>query len=583
MIFTYFFEAKSIQRYLFRGDKLKDIIAASERLDTLIDDSKNSVLSYVLETGEIASDLHDPAQQSNSHLIRFIRVKGGAFYAYCHSEAPLLKLRASWTLLVQQLFPSLPFTDALTSAPTLQQAISTCHKKLAENKNIPLIEFPLASAITERCARTGGARVPALALVNSANKDESFDVDTELHRQAYQVWDMQNKAALQDKFTPPSLLGKIKYPVNLDKDFQFASKHTPLHKEAIKDLAIIHIDGNGLGIMLRELQQALGNATDDEYRQTFRGFSNALSTATQEAAQQATLWLYNTALSDAEKQSNTFLPMRPIVMGGDDITLLCRADLALEYSKRFCIAFKQSSQKALTAIFSQLKSQKSPVNPKIFLTASGGILYHKSGHPFTHSHHLVEGLCKTAKALSKKVDAKIGPAALSFYRLSNAVAANIEELIEQSQCFLQGDSLAKAGPNKKMRLGFNTYLVERDASGEACFNDLEDCIALSTHKHAAIGMAKWRNMASHLALGNKTEAERLYSRAIAISDNRQAANARLQGEVLQRFKPNNANASGWYWQNNIGELQTIINDLLVVEHFSGKQVGSVEHIPEAKI
>lgn len=35
----YLFEAKSIQSYLFRSGKLKEIISSSERLDFLVDDN----------------------------------------------------------------------------------------------------------------------------------------------------------------------------------------------------------------------------------------------------------------------------------------------------------------------------------------------------------------------------------------------------------------------------------------------------------------------------------------------------------------------------------------------------------------
>lgn len=581
MIFTYFFEAKSIQSYLFRTGKLKDVIAASERLDNLIDDTSTSLLSRVLETCQLSSDLHNHTQQNVNELIRFVRVKGGAFYASCSSEEPLLQLRSSWTLLLQQLFPSLEFIDAMTHAASLQGAIEAGQQKLAEDRNSPSIKFPLASAITDRCARTGCASVPISVLAAKAfplknDGDKTLDRDTELHRQAYQALGMKDDAALQDKFTPIGLKGKVKYPVNLDKDFQFGSKSLPVNREAIKDIALIHIDGNGLGIILRELQQALKDVTDDEYRKTFRAFSSALSLATQAAAQQATQWLYDAALTDEEKRNSVFIPMRPIVLGGDDITLLCRADLALEYSKRFCKAFKNTSEEALKLIHSQLKKQTT----KSYLTASGGILYHKAGHPFTHSHHLVEGLCLAAKSLSKKVGGNnIGPAALSFYRLSNAVSADVQQLIQQSQCFPLGDPADKI----QMNLGFNTYLVESESCGEPSFADIERCVALSNSSSAAVSMKKWRNIATQLAMGNKSEAKRLYSRAVEISRAKNSKQVDLEQKALHKVANYNDSFEQWYWSNADGQLQTVISDLLIIEHFSNKGQTDIGSMQEANI
>jgi hypothetical protein len=581
MIFTYLFEAKSIQAYLFKTGKLKDVIAASERLDNLIDDTETSLLSQVITSCELSSDLINPVQVNSNELIRFIRVKGGAFYAYCATEAPLLQLRSTWTLMLQQLFPSLEFTDALTKGERLQKAIQRGHKKLAEDRNTPLIHFPLTSAISERCPRTGSASVPISALASKASyfddNEQTMDIDTELHRQAYQALGMKNKAALQDKFTPQELINKVKYPADLEKDFQHASKSSTSNKDAIKDMAIIHIDGNGLGLILRKLQQSLENASDDQYRETFRQFSGALSDATQTAAQHATQWLYDFALTEEEKKAKTFIPMRPIVLGGDDITLLCRADLALEYSKRFCKAFKVSSEQALKTIFSKLKAD---INTKPYLTASGGILYNKAGHPLTHSHHLVEGLCATAKALTKKVDQDTGPAALAFFRLSNAVSTDVQQLIKQSQCFLLDDSQQ----NLQINLGLNRYLVERDDSGEVCFDDLEACVALSNKEDAPISMSKWRNIATQLALGNQSEADRLYHRALDISgSNKRPGQTASQQRALQTLSNDAADGVQWYWTREDGQLQTVIADLLIVNHFACSSSDAKDQVQETMV
>jgi hypothetical protein len=573
MIFAYLFEVKSIQAYLFKTGKLKDVIAASERLDSLVDDSKHSLLNQVLETCELFSDLHEDTAEGSESTIRFLRNKGGAFYAYSLTKEPLVQLRSAWTLLLQQLFPSLEFTDALTEAASLKTAIQLGHQKLAEDRNTPAIKFPIATAIHERCARTGSASVPISSLANRAvhteDKEQELDIDTELHRQAYQALDMRTNAALQEKFTPDGLKGHIAYPINLEKDFQFsASGYTEKNKEAIKDIAIIHIDGNGLGLILRELQQTLSSkaVSNDEYRLSFRQFSSALSTATQIAAQRATQWLYDNASytykAEGDTKERAYIPMRPIVLGGDDITLLCRADLALEYSKHFCREFKKASELALKPLYD--KYLTSSANLKPYLTASGGILYHKAGHPFTHSHSIVEELCTKAKTLTKKVDPNIGPAALSFFRLSNATTSNIEQLIRQSQCY----SLRENDTNTEINLGFNSYLVEKDdSSNETCFSDLENCIKISNDKQlkAPISMTKWRQMATQLSMSNKPEADRIYKRAVDICSSTQAE--KLQSDALKVLSKNADSFHQWYWTNS-GKLQSVIADLLVIDHFA---------------
>ncbi|MFA0704002.1 hypothetical protein AB4618_26400, partial [Vibrio sp. 10N.222.48.A8] len=110
-----------------------------------------------------------------------------------------------------------------------------------------------------------------------------LDVDTERHRQAYQNFELRRDAALQHRFTPESLRGEIGYPIDFEDEFEFADDSAVLNhqqRDAIKDMALIHIDGNGLGILLMKLKSALNNESERRFRQTYRAFSDTLNIAT---------------------------------------------------------------------------------------------------------------------------------------------------------------------------------------------------------------------------------------------------------------------------------------------------------------
>jgi hypothetical protein len=540
----------------------------------LIDDNERSVLYQVLHSAGLSSDLIETT--TDEQAIQFTRCKGGVFYAFCHHQAPLLTLRSLWTLTIQQLFPSLTFTDALAQGESITQVITQGQCQLIADRNNPGISWPLATAITARSKRTGAVKVPHTF---ADSHETEMDRDTDLRRQAYKNLGMQKGAALQDKFTPPALRGKVHYPANLDTEFQFAAPATTsANKEAIKDLALIHIDGNGLGILFHGLQAALKDQPDDRYCGVLRQFSTALTLATTHAAQEATQWLYETAAYQGDKSNGTtaltYLPMRPLVLGGDDVTLLCRADLALEYAKRFCLAFKQQSALALSDIYQQYLTT-STIKP--YLTASGGILFHKAKHPFTHSHKRVEELTLAAKQLTKRVDDNVGPAALAFFRLSAAVSISFSALREQVQLFNVQDKSTQ----QPMQLGYNAYLVESDSSaGEPCFDDLQHCINLANNP--PMSMAKWQQMAGQLALSNKTEADRIFERAIErCSDAKHVAN---QIDALKKL----ANCPDehfhqWYWQvptgPSSGQWQTVIADMLIVDHFTPVSTVPVDNSP----
>lgn len=547
---VYLFEAKSIQAYIFRSGKLKDLVAASERLDRLVDDTPHSTLNRVLQAAQLSSNLLDADMQVEGDIIGFTRCKGGAFYAFCHSVEPLQQLRSSWTLAVQQLFPGMEFVDALTSGADLPEAMERAHSLMAQARNTPGVKFPLATAVCRNANRTGMTAVPMTpAALREVRKDsdELVDVDTEHHRQAYRFLELR-KDTLLGKFTGGThdeggLPDNLKFPLDIEHFPAFQAQDT--EREVVRDLALIHVDGNGLGLLLRALQQQLAGQSTELYSRAFRQFSNALAKATEKAAAVATQWLY---MNSSSAQENGTLPMRPVVLGGDDITLLCQADLAIGYAEQFCSAFKQISENELAGLYQEHLKAAGTIKP--YLTASGGILYHKASHPFTTCHELVEGLCQEAKAATKQVDSNVGPAALAFYRISNVLAEDIEQLRAQTQHFHTDKG--------KITSSLGGYLLEQD---EGALNSLARLRTLAdkarekdqSGNSLPVSVAKFRQMATHLANGDLLEAQRIYDRALELQNKHSVEAARLW--VAYPWLPEHSTA-------------TWLSDLLTYAHFN---------------
>ena len=75
----YLFEAKSIQSYLGRSGRLKNVVDVSDSLSNLIDVKEDSKLGQVMNTAGLLdkSDLADTGKKDA--LIHFTRAKGGSF------------------------------------------------------------------------------------------------------------------------------------------------------------------------------------------------------------------------------------------------------------------------------------------------------------------------------------------------------------------------------------------------------------------------------------------------------------------------------------------------------------------------
>lgn len=578
-MFVYLFEAKSIQSYLFQSGKLKDVISASERLDRMIDNHPSSVLANVIAQCQLDTNLLTPHTKQHDHQISFVRCKGGAFYAWSKSKDPLVQLRGTWTLTVQQLFPGLTFCDALCENTSLQQALQQGHAALAAARNLPRPHYPLSTAPCVASPRTGLAAVPISAVARreigpQANEGEqNIDLDTELHRQCYRFLGLRESLLLKKFSSNIDLPASLQFP--LDSNNFYNEQTEQADDTDLRDLALIHIDGNGLGKQLRALRKALENQPDDVFSTAFRQFSDALAKATELAAAKATQWLYQTQLKQQGNTPFTYLAMRPLVLGGDDITLLCRADLALGYAKYFCRAFQTYSKEQLKGLHTRYLKGSADLLP--YLTASGGILYHKANHPFMLCHHLVEGLCSEAKTVTKATPTAL-PAALSFYRISKALAEDIRVLRAQSQqWFWQGKPLQGA------LLGY--LITENDEQFDSSlvgpsFIDLERMRQFLSQKVKGnaplpLSINKFRQMATELSRDNSDEAMRIYDRALSqlTPAQRTEWDKHLVSlmPVAQRAEPN------WFWahtdDNGEKQYHSWIVDLLVYEHFMPEQEG----------
>lgn len=562
MVFSYLFEAKSIQAYLFQSGKLKDVISASERLDRMIDSSADSLIFQVLESLHLTHDLLD-LNKSNNCDVSFLRCKGGAFYSVSASREHLIAFRQLWTLTIQQMFPSLVFTDALAQGDNLASALDHGHQLLAQDRNSPQIGLPYATAYSARDQRTGKAAIPLNQFAKKATLNEDMndahgslglDLDTVFHRQAYTLFDLRETSSLQNRYTPSELRPR-RYPINLDEEFEFGS-NSQRNSDYIKDIALIHIDGNGLGLLLRQLKNAMHGKTDEAYHRAFRSFSEAVNSATEAAAQQATAWF----ASNFDLTSDTLLPMRPLVLGGDDVTLLCHSKFALRYAEHFCRAFELAASERLKELI-----QNHGLNVK--LTASGGIVFHKAGHPFIQSHHLVEALCAKAKQLTKSMvaEGKTGPAAIACYRVSQVLHVDLDEAIENSHTFT-----LHAG--QQITIAKVAYLVDAHAnepSWQQLRQVIQQCSKAKGTEEKAFTLSRWRQMATALGNSDLDEAKRIFNRGLAMAGTN--AKSKKEQALLDALENIGLTDDRWFTKKDSGLFSPII-DLLNLAHFE-EEIG----------
>lgn len=184
------------------------------------------------------------------------------------------------------------------------------------------------------------------------------------------------------------------------KEFEiFANKEIGKNRKTIFDIeklsndknkiAIIHADGNGLGNIVKDLNE-------DE----IIIFSKKLEIATNNA--------YFKASEGIEK-------IRKVILGGDDLTIIINANDALSFTKKFLEEFEKETQN---------------IYKDNSLTACAGITYCNEKYPFHYAVKLAEDLCKYAKKDSKKIDKDLPPSSLMFHNIQSSNVDSFSKFIE---------------------------------------------------------------------------------------------------------------------------------------------------------
>lgn len=197
-------------------------------------------------------------------------------------------------------------------------------------------------------------------------------------------------------------------------------------------IAVIHADGNGLG----KVVQAVGKQKD-----VFKEFSQKLDLATKEAANQAFIVVFN------KFKDKRIIPIRPVVLSGDDMTVIIRGDLAIDYAKAFISAFEDKTKEHLGEI---LKGKQVFAEDKDYLTACAGIAFIKSSYPFFYGYQLAEDLCGEAKKDTKAIYGadtnNLPPSCMMFHKVQDSYIFDYRDIVER-ELTAKGDGLSfKAGP-----------------------------------------------------------------------------------------------------------------------------------------
>jgi hypothetical protein len=404
---AYLFEAKGIQRYLFMSGELRDVVGASDLITKLASSDGEDLIGGVLSKLKFKL-----AGSSNGEVgsVSFSRRAGGAFCLHGHHD-DLVKVRAVFRLAVMSALPGLEISDAIGEGDS-ELASQSVAVQLSggARSNVAASILPLGRPVMEVVRTTALPRISEKEYRKDTVLLDQIQLPLRRHGDALQkkmgTAIKSKKSGIPTSFIIDGVARRFHgqsdgenqpfaYPRKLS-DTDDDNAENPLFPWIETDyrMALVHADISGLG----EAFQNSGS-TDAQGKLKFaKNIEDAINVAVQGANKSV---LAKAARSLDDETGMQLVPARPLVVGGDDLTVLVRADLALEFTAALLINIEIATKDIVGG-----------------LSACAGVAIGNRNTPFLNLYELAETLCKFAKKTAKsitKADKTPYPSMLAFH------------------------------------------------------------------------------------------------------------------------------------------------------------------------
>lgn len=521
--FSLFFEARGIQSYIFDSGKMKEMVGASELVKELCESKLDEVINHLKLEQIIPTKKEDSDKVANMtpNQIFFSRRSGGVFTAIFADKSMRDRFLSIWSILVTRLVPGLETVNAVYESDDLQKLIKETYDILGYNRNCSPPVLPEATPMHVLAPRTGK---PAAENIISPDGSRGWTDEASIIKQ--KIADSESSKALSSSFLSSEYKNKFLFPKNLEYDNDEKTEF-PYRKDS-RYLGLIHADGNGLGETLLSIRKQFTDGA--EYAVMLRLFSDHLEKSTREAAQKATAKL----IAKYGKDSG-ILPMRPLVLGGDDLTVLVRADYAMDFTEDYCKAFEETTEGNFKYLH-ESSGGKIPAK----LTACAGIAYIKNNQPFMDAFELAESLCSASKKVSKDVKKKESrnyiPATVTSLVVTNS-------FIESYEAYKKRELTIKKG-NKEYIATLGAYAFDENEKSIPTLKSLRNLC--ETFKKDGVTSSSVRQYAT-MIFGDENISREKWRRWIEILDKRHLTANLIKS--LELFGMENVKESPWTKDN----------------------------------
>ena len=341
-------------------------------------------------------------------------------------------------------FPQLPFLERANesalpaSAALSDEALDRIRKYASHSLKVPMlsddgVQLPTQTGKDKDRPLSLPSRVKR-AWSRSARRLQLRDVIT------------RHDSTLSDEVVRDRIKNLNEDPFQLERAFQDVSDEVgatnPLPE--LSSVGVIHIDGNGVGAIMRDLGRAfdtvdayLDSLKDAAYKRRdnpcsirddrFQWFVMEVNYRLDGVVNQAVAEAWQTVDNIAGVNRLKTLPMVPVLVGGDDVTVYTDGRYAIPFAEAYIRHYER-----LTGNDELLKQLAVVAGAKKAgpLTASAGVAIVGRNFPFHIAYDLAEGLVSRGKKLGKK-KREVPCSTIDFHVLRDATVLDPEDTLDE--------------------------------------------------------------------------------------------------------------------------------------------------------